>query len=302
MRNARTIRGARKAPAAVLLTGALLFAAGCSGSGGDGERAGAGAPDSTIAPRSSSLTGDLALPVEGYIFSESELGLLTRAMNTLARDCMKRSGFDYRPDETPTPDIGVMDRRYGIANAYTAATYGYHFPSPKTGRANTRELGEAGRVALSGRPLKDGTLNPDGGCVGEAKRRLAGTSDAFGPDKLARELNLESYVRSQKDPRVLAVFRSWSSCMADRGYRYGSPMEAIDDPGFGSARTGPAEISTARADVECKKKTGLVRTWFDVESGMQRAEIDKNAEELARIKRHKTDQLKRAASEVGESR
>ena len=64
--------------------------------------------------------------------------------------------------------------------------------------------------------------------------------------------------------------------MAARGYRYGSPMDAIDDPRFGKATAESTEISTARADVECKKKTGLVRTWFDVESAMQQSEIDKN--------------------------
>jgi hypothetical protein len=291
----------RKTTTTVLLAGTLLLA-GCSGSGDDGRAAAPNTPDSSIAPRSSSLTADLALPIEGYIFSESELGQLTQAMNDLARDCMKRKGFDYRPDVTDTPDIGVMDRRYGIANSYTAATYGYHFPTPKTGRANVKSLGEAGRIALRGKPGADGLPDPDGGCVGEAKKRLAGDPDAFGPDEAARRINLDSYTRSQKDPRVLAAFRSWSSCMAAKGYRYASPMDAIDDPRFGRAQTDPAEMSTARADVECKKKTGLVRTWFDVESAMQQTEIDQNAETLTRIKRHKEDQLKRAAAELGQSR
>ncbi|WP_151482952.1 hypothetical protein [Streptomyces albicerus] len=291
----------RKTTATALLATALLLA-GCSGSGDGDKTAVPEQPDSSIAPKSSSLTADLALPIEGYIFSESELGLMTDAMSSLAQRCMKRSGFDYRPDDTQSPDIGVMDRRYGIANSHTAEAYGYHFPTPKAGESATKSLGEAGRVALAGKPLADGSLDPDGGCIGEAKRRLAGGDAEFGPDKSARELNMESFVRSQKDPRVLTVFRTWSSCMAAKGYRYASPMDAIDDPAFGAEKTSPAEISTARADVECKKKTGLVSTWFDVESEWQRAEIDENAEELARIKRHKTDQLKRAAAELGESR
>ncbi|WAU79284.1 hypothetical protein O1Q96_05645 [Streptomyces sp. Qhu-G9] len=289
----------RKTTPTALLATALLLA-GCSG---DGDApAVPEKPDSSIAPKSASLTADLALPIEGYIFSESELGLLTDAMSSLAQRCMKRSGFDYRPDDVQPPDIAVMDRRYGIANSHTAAEYGYHFPTPKAGESAIKSLGEAGRVALAGKPLADGSLDPDGGCIGEAKRRLAGQKAEFGPDKIARELNMESYVRSQKDPRVLAVFRSWSTCLAAKGYRYASPMDAIDDPEFGSEKTSPAEISTARADVECKKKTRLVRTWFDVESEWQRTEIEKNAEELARIKQHKTDQLKKAAAEMGESR
>ncbi|MFC5217595.1 hypothetical protein [Streptomyces coerulescens] len=292
----------RKTTVTALLAGALLIA-GCSGSGDGDPAAASQQPDSSIAPRSSSLTADLALPIEGYIFSESEIGYLTRAMSSLAQRCMQRAGFDYRPDDTPSVDIGVMDRRYGIANSHTAQTYGYHFPTPRTDRDGAaKSLSPAGRIALAGQPEADGSLDPDGGCIGEAKRRLAGGDGRFGPDKPARELNLESYARSQKDPRVLAVFRTWSSCMAAKGYRYDSPMDAIDDPAFGAEKTSPAEISTARADVECKKKTGLVRTWFDVESEWQRSQIEQNAEAYAEIKRHKTEQLKRAADELGESR
>jgi hypothetical protein len=291
----------RKTTATVLLTGTLLLA-GCSGSG-DGEQSAVPQPDNSIAPRSSSLTADLALPIEAYMFSEAEMGQLTRAMSSLAEGCMKDAGFTYRPDDTQSPDIGFMDRRYGIANSHTAQTYGYHFPTPKADRESAaKSLSQAGHVALVGKQEADGSLDPDGGCIGEAKHRLAGSDDEFGPDEKARELNMESYVRSQKDPRTLAAFRDWSSCMGAKGYRYDSPMKAIDDPAFGGEKASPTEISTARADVECKKKTGLVRTWFAVESEWQRTEIEKNAEELDRIKRHKTDQLKRAAAELGESR
>ncbi|MFJ8083798.1 hypothetical protein ACIQ6Y_24710 [Streptomyces sp. NPDC096205] len=292
----------RKTTATVMLAGTLLLA-GCSGDGdGDGTSS-PPRPDNSVAPASSSLTAGLALPVEGYMFSEAEMGQLTRAMSTLTQRCMERAGFDYRPQaDAGGPDIGVLDRRYGIANTYTAQVYGYHFPVPAVEQESAaKSLSPAGRVALVGKPMTDGTLDPDGGCVGEAKRRLAGDEAEFGPDDKARQLNMESYARSQKDPRVLAVFRDWSACMAGRGYRYASPMDAIDDPAFATKQASGTEISTARADVECKKKTGLVRTWFDVESGWQRERIEQDAEDLAEVKRHKTDQLKRAAAELGES-
>ncbi|MFJ7329613.1 hypothetical protein ACIQVN_25645 [Streptomyces cyaneofuscatus] len=282
-----------------LLTGALLL----TGCGGDSEeKAGPRQPDSSIAPASSSLTTDLALPVEAYIFSEAEIARLTRAMSSLAVDCMKEAGFTYRPDSSEAPDIGVMDRRYGIANSHTAQTYGYHFPDPPTGQDGTADpLSEAARVTLAGKPLADGSFDPGGGCIGKAKKRLAGSVDGFGPDEVARTLNLSSYARSQKDPRVLAAFRDWSSCMRAKGYRYDSPMDAIDDPAFAGKKADQKEISTARADVECKKKTGLISAWFDVETELQRTEIEKDPEPFARIERHKTDQLKRAAAELGES-
>lgn len=238
--------------------------------------------------------------MKAYIFSDSEITQLTRAMSSLAVDCMKEAGFTYQPDESQSADIGVMDRRYGIANSRTAQAYGYHFPDPPAGQDSTaKSLSEAARVTLSGESLADGTFDPNGGCIGKAKKRLAGGADAFGPDEAARTLNLSSYARSQKDPRVLAAFRTWSSCMATKGYRYDSPMDAIDDPAFTGKKLGQKEISTARADVECKKKTGLIRAWFDVESELERAEIEKDPETFARIERHKTDQLKRAAAELG---
>ncbi|MFJ5777712.1 hypothetical protein [Streptomyces sp. NPDC093094] len=286
---------------ALLMLAATLLLAGCSDDG-DGTAA-PEQPDSSVAPRSSSLTADLALPVEGYIFSETEMTQLTRAMSSLTQRCMDRAGFDYRPEqESGSPDIGVMDRRYGIANSHTAEVYGYHFPTPETEQESAaKSLSPAGRVALAGRPMADGTLDPDGGCIGEAKRRLAGAEAEFGPDQKARDLNMESYARSQKDPKVLAAFRDWSACMAKQGYRYSSPMDAIDDPAFAVPKASGTEISTARADVGCKKKTGLVRTWFDVESAWQQERIEQDAEGLAEVKQHKTDQLKRAAAELGES-
>lgn len=294
------MRKTTTATATALLTGALLLT-GC-GSGDTDDTAVPPQQDSSIAPESSSLTADLALPVESYIFSEAEMGQLTRAMSSLARSCMKEAGFTYRPEAGQSPDIGVMDRRYGIANSHAAQAYGYHFPTSKADQeSGATSLSEAGRVALAGKPLADGTLDPDGGCIGEAKQRLAGSDAEFGPDDAARKLNMESYARSQKDPRVLAAFRAWSGCMAEKGYRYDSPMDAIDDPAFAGDKADSTEISTARADVECKKKTGLVRTWFDVESEWQRTEIEKNAEAFEEIERHKTDQLKRAAVELGES-
>ncbi|MCX5144001.1 hypothetical protein [Streptomyces sp. NBC_00338] len=287
------------AAVAALLTGALLLT-GCGGDSDD--KAGPPQPDNSIAPASSSLTTDLALPVEAYIFSESEIAQLTRAMSSLAVTCMKEAGFVYRPDDSQSPDIGVMDRRYGIANSHTAQAYGYHFPAPPVGRNSAvKALSEAARVTLSGESLADGTLDPEGGCIGKAKKRLAGGADAFGPDEVARTLNMSSYARSEKDPRVLAAFRTWSSCMTAKGYRYDSPMDAIDDQAFAGKKADQKEISTARADVECKKKTGLVRAWFDVESELQRTEIEKDPETFARIERQKTEQLKRAAVELGQS-
>ncbi|MFI1129588.1 hypothetical protein ACH4UX_08990 [Streptomyces althioticus] len=294
------MRKTTKAAAMALLTGTLLLA-GC-GLGDEDEATVQPQPDNPVAPKSSSLTADLVLPVESYIFSEFEIGQLTRAMSSLARSCMEEAGFTYRPTTTRSPDIGVMDRRYGIANSHTAQAYGYHFPTAENDKeSGATSLSEAGRVALVGKPAEDGALDPDGGCIGEAKKRLAGSDAEFGPDEAARELNLESYARSQKDPRVLAGFRAWSACMAGKGYRYTSPMDAIDDPAFADDKADSTEISTARSDVDCKKKTGLVRTWFDVESEWQRTKIEENAETFEAIKRHKTDQLKRAAAELGES-
>ncbi|MEU2601216.1 hypothetical protein ABZ669_29505 [Streptomyces hirsutus] len=294
------MRKTTTATTTALLT-CVLLVTGC-GSGDTGETTPSPRQDNSVAPESSSLTADLALPAENYIFSEAEIAQLTRAMSSIARTCMKEAGFTYRPETGQSPDIGVMDRRYGVANSSTAQTYGYHFPSPKADRkSGATSLSEAGRVALGGKPLADGRLDPDGGCIGEAKRRLAGSDAEFGPDDTARKLNMESYARSQKDPRVLAAFRTWSACMAEKGYRYDSPMDAIDDPAFADEKANATEISTARADVECKEKTGLVRTWFDVESAWQRTEIEKDAEVFDGIERHKTDQLKRAAAELGES-
>lgn len=70
------------------------------------------------------------------------------------------------------------------------------------------------------------------------------------------------------DPRVVAAYAAWSSCMKAEGYRYATPQEAIGDPslvpetvkenGASVVRHSAAELAHATADVRCKTSTNLV--------------------------------------------
>ncbi|GLP64853.1 hypothetical protein TUSST3_14730 [Streptomyces sp. TUS-ST3] len=50
------------------------------------------------------------------------------------------------------------------------------------------------------------------------------------------KINIGSYRDSQKDPRVVRVFRAWSHCMRQYGYAYADPTQAP-----------PARVPSSRA-------------------------------------------------------
>ena len=90
---------------------------------------------------------------------------------------------------------------------------------------------------------------------------------------------------------------SWSTCMRSKGYRIGSPLDA---PSLAPSANGPhanaQEISVAVADVACKSATGLIRTWFTVESAIQHQEVEDNQLALGAVQQRLTAAVKAAAA------
>jgi hypothetical protein len=118
---------------------------------------------------------------------------------------------------------------------------------------------------------------PDGGCIGEADRRLAGLAPAGADPRLGNRLQLESFQVSKRDGRVRDAFRAWSACMRRAGYEYATPLTVAGDPQFAGNRPSQREIAVARADVSCKASTNVIGIWFTVESAYQNAWIGQHA-------------------------
>lgn len=254
----------RKLITTVAFTVGLL--AGCSAS-----------PGLEVAPPKLLRSVDLRLPLDDYLLSPAELRDLSAARVLLIRRCMTAAGLDYpsRADSAPKGPMTWNERRYGITDPDLAAVDGYGLGArePVSGKPAPR-LDAEQRAALDG---------PQGCTVraGEEQRR----GDPKLDRDLPRRLTAASFARSRRDPAVVDVAREWSDCMRAKGFRYTDPLAPPADRRFaGPGEPAAAEIATATADVECKRRTNLVGVWFTAESAIQDGLVAGNRAELRRIR------------------
>jgi hypothetical protein len=279
-------RGFRSAAVAL-----AVATAGCAGPGGAAGQD-AGAPDRVPTLLRSA---DLRLPLDDYLPSVADADRLARAGRALLRQCMHEFGFDY-----VTPELGPWagprtwtERRYGLTDP-AQARHGY-WPESRAAAARGAAVRlarrraaaptEAEGAALTGRGARvlNGKPVPPGGCAGEAQRRLTAHDPPGADQYLAQRLTSDSFFGSQRDARVRRATQQWVSCMKAAGYDYAGPLDPPKDRRFQRAVT-PLEISTAGADVACKKWTNLVGVWFTVESTQQRSLVEANRAGLDRAR------------------
>ncbi|WP_329424224.1 hypothetical protein OG339_27970 [Streptosporangium sp. NBC_01495] len=252
----------------------------------------------------------LSLPLDAYQMSPAQHAEQANLDNIVVRVCMRSYGISYLTD---VPDIrqrfvayvaAADSRRYGISDLSSAQERGYHLPpvllpeDDKTTSTATETLTHEQERVLTGQPAakqsatrKDageyaGKAILEGGCVGESTRILNQSAAAHHETTLfAAGLQHQIYGRTQQHPDTLAVFKRWSDCMAESGYRYSGPIAAATDPTWDLAGPAtPEEIKTAVADVTCKQRTNLVAIAHEVESDLQRKAIATHAPRLAPLK------------------
>lgn len=310
---ARTYSGA----AAAII--AVLALAGCSTSSGDASDTAA----KTAGDPAANDTSGISLPIDAYMFSIPQAEELNRAQAMLADTCMKKYGFDYEvPTGTKAPpgDPYANGRRYGVVKPELARKYGYHMPpNPDAPARNAAGGGlKSGpranhnsdeRLAMVGPPRDDPDQDfqnpelrkigviPDGGCIGQAGRRLAQGKE-YGRSRTAAEIRAKSYAESQNAPAVLKVFKEWSACMAGKGYTFNSPVDPPRSPVIKGDTAGAEEIQMAVADVACKESADVVKVWRDTEAAMQNEDIAAKQEQLNDARAARDQQLKAAAKIV----
>jgi hypothetical protein len=268
----------------------VLATAGCTGAAAGNTAAGNTAPDNTAAGNAAATeppaagAGGIRLPLDSYLASAADVADLGTGYRALVRTCMAGYGYAFPPAEVSAPaPPGRNDLRYGLADLAAAAARGYrHAPAPA--RPPQPDLpapalaalnGDTGQSVVAGRPV------PAGGCTGQANRAIA-AHDPPGADlTLPEQLAQESYLASRDDPRVTSAVGRWAACMRAAGYRYATPFDPPGDPAFRGAPNA-AEISTATADVGCKRRTGLIGAWAAVEAEYQRGLIERNRAALER--------------------
>ncbi|WP_420711037.1 hypothetical protein [Streptomyces sp. NRRL F-2580] len=222
------------------------------------------------------------LPMEGYLPSDDERSQVAKAKNLLIGDCMKKAGYGQWRPAPELPKMGpktLTDWRYGIHDGELAKRRGY----------KPDEAEQAAYDAAVNVGAVDGTSaeGPDGKalqvCIGEARTKLGGNPATYGEE--AQKLGNEAFARSKEDLKVVAAFQAWSSCMKEQGYDYKQPLDASDDQRFGGRDVTAEEIATATADISCRNRTHVAKIWWEAESKLQTAALEKNAETLEKARK-----------------
>ncbi|MFI1176845.1 hypothetical protein [Streptomyces melanogenes] len=248
--------------------------------------------DAPAAPAAVSDPGNPAtwrLPIETYMVSRADARLVSTSRDSVIAACMKRAGF---PNWVPAPDLPALggksetDWRYGIHDAVQAAKHGYHPPAAEQQAYDKAMM--AGAVDESGADPK--VLQ---GCAQSA----GGTVPTVTRSDLVEQIKGDSFKESAKDPKVTAVFAQWSACMKAKGYVYAKPMDANDDPRFTDPHNVSAvEIATAEADVACRGRHHVEKTWFDVEAALQTKAIKANQAVLNEVQAANKDTVSKASA------
>jgi hypothetical protein len=308
---------------ALIIVGAALTAAACGGAGGGSPTSVAGTPRITS-------EGEPILPIDAYALKLSEVQQIGLARDLLAGQCMREFGFSFdaagftaksrKAAENDIKNHGEYGnkRRYGSPTLTHATRYGFRMPTQVDGtelpqpkskeesKRNVRGLGyltPAKELVLTGQApdgKKAGSVNgqqvPGGGCLGEADSKLGGNP---GEAPLVAKISRDSFNRSFTDSAVTAAFAKWSACVKAEGYNWPTPREA--GTGFGqdneaAASRGtappPKEIAAARANFLCQQQVKLVPIWSGFEAKYQKGQIDKNFEELEKIRKDQQNRLK----------
>ncbi|MFG2353505.1 hypothetical protein [Streptomyces sp. NPDC048521] len=273
-----------------------------------------------------------SLPLHAYIPDPSSEGgrSIGKAQWILAKQCMVRLGFggfatlNTRTVESTYPvRQGTLagrgttgdDSPYGIDDPDRAAEHGYHNRDQEES-AQPQEWPADQYVALTGTfgsgdsHFAHGNPIPEGGCLGQATRKIYGPAPKAtkvngvrltGYYSLALELWYESHKAARKDPGWKKADRAWSDCMKEKGFRYPDPDEAsLDTAWYRTEGPSAKEKKTAAADARCKLDTDYIDTVHAIEADAQKTVISKRKKALDDLRAADERAVRSARTIIGE--
>jgi hypothetical protein len=289
--------GVRVLLTAVALCAALGLAACGSDEGGSSSSKPADAASTSTAKDAG---GQPAGTVEDQLGFD-QAGLIARQSRVEAAvgECMKNEGFDYVPIDPLAQRAALLGSSrisdedflkqfgYGISTLWgrgsTEADPNQRIRAtlpPADRRAYDRTLWGENKGASFTEAIENGRFDRLGGCTLKATERVFGGAQVL--TQLQGKLD-QLDERILEDQRMVRAIESWSTCMADAGFRYEDPeeidadlfrrMEKIVGPLPGQFATGPPagqkapaydraalralqreEVAIARADAACEEK------------------------------------------------
>lgn len=253
-----------------------------------------------------------AFPLHAYLPDPSSDGgkAVAAAQWILAKKCMVRldfAGFSTLNTKTVESTYPVRrgnlgssgtvgdDSPYGVDDPDRAAEHGYRNRNQEDS-SQPLEWPAEQYVALTGvfdtgdSHRAHGHPIPEGGCLGQAARRLYGPPPKgtkadggrlTGYYSAALEVWWESHKAARKDPAWKKAERAWSACMKDKGFRYSDPDKALlDSAWFRTEKPSDKEKETAAADARCKLDSDYITTLHAIEARAQKTAIGKRKKDL----------------------
>lgn len=250
------------------------------------------------------------------------------AQAVVVAECVARFGFEYPVQ--PYADVlatersfvqSQIDRQFGVSDRAEAETYGYGTaPSPPLSAEEQRMADQAGITAVlfgvsdpvneagsqpASLPAEGGLEVPEGGCFGEANRRLDGVQELNMGDH-ARTLMVRAGEDAKTEPAYQDVVQDWRACMARAGFEATSPLSDPAVVELIKSRENPEvpsseEIAMAVADVECKAETDLVSRLSAVSETFEEGQVEANLLVLQENRQQLEHQLDLAIAEIEKS-
>jgi len=280
------------------------------GAGGGGSRPKITVPP--IPPVGSSLT--IPMPLDAYqAISTQQQEALADDSALLIQRCMAARGFEDTSSANP-PFSSVITLEQvetagaGLTSITQARVFGFVRPkNPGSQPSGPQIIGIVSAVGF-GQSLKAGRAyaealfgfgpgigtGPGGhlGCLQQASKEVYGPIIGEPAPDPVGQIAAQAVTFTQSDPRIHAVDRAWSRCMARHFYHYSTPQQ-VEGRQWRSP-PNKAEIAAAVADVTCKTQTNLLNTWLAVEAGYQQALIGRNLAALSQLQASFAPMLRRA--------
>jgi hypothetical protein len=226
------------------------------------------------------------------------------------------STYAVRQGTLTSEDMPGDDSPYGVADPDLAAEHGYHNRTRDTS-AQPQEWPADQYTALTGvfesgdSHVSHGHRIPEGGCLGQATRKIYGAPPKVvkvngvrlsGYYSLALALWNESHEQARKDPAWKKADRAWSACMKKKGFHYPDPDEAsLDSDWFGHEKPSAMEKETASADARCKLDTGYIPAVHALDVRTQKSFIGRNKEKLEALRAADERAMRKARTIVSDA-
>lgn len=248
-------------------------------------------PDTDL-PRSAMISGAYANPLDAIMFpDETQQSLITTGLEQALTTCMAEAGYTYHRGDAIPGRRTAQDAQYtySVTDPAVAAEFGFHpasWVAEMQDAALPRETPPPGyEEALFGHTDKVivtddagaaiASYDPDS-CLGRARDEL--TPDWARQDQIffaSAEILLAVSDALTGNEEFRTANARWSQCMAESGYEYATPMDANNDPRFGTDFPTVDEFPVAIASATCQHSSGLLETWSRLRAELTQDALDK---------------------------